>query len=467
MSTATRRVIVASHGRSSRSGVERLRRAPRYAAAPGAQAMLTSAKPYACASPIASASSASWASAGAQKLPNVGPAATTAAISDQRWSSHGNCGGRGEAQPRGAVRSSAAVRQAAQHRRERRFEGGGDEECSADRDGPGPSSSRRSGASTPSTPKRRAGSATNQALRRIALPEGPKSRRRLRSPGVRAGVAGGDGEHGGEDGDDREGELRADRRRRGAEQRAEQRAHDRRRHGGADRLAAAVGRRGGTSHARPAAHANELASPWAKRAVSSTQIESPKPNVMVVTAIPVRPTSTVGLTPKRTLANPAGSRDEHAERVRGGEQPGSGLRQPELVRVVGSSGVSAAKNIVSTSTMAATRAKSSLRTRYQPGRRRSRKARKPSWPSSLVRRSAIRCAVSCASSGASRTSRLAARAARGPALRSSRTALHRAVEIVRDLVDEPDAQRGRGVETLTGDEVAPRGARADLRQRER
>ena len=50
--------------------------------------------------------------------------------------------------------------------------------------------------------------------------------------------------------------------------------------------------------------------------------------------------------------------------------------------------------------------------------RRSRKARSPSWPSSLVRRSAILRAVS-GPSGRSRTSRFACRAARGPALRSS------------------------------------------------
>src|SRR5262249_32309960 len=56
----------------------------------------------------------------------------------------------------------------------------------------------------------------------------------------------------------------------------------------------------------------------------------------------------------------------------------------------------------------------------QLGGRFSRKARSPSWPSSLVRRSATQRAVS-GPSGRSRTSRLAQRAACGPAERSSPT----------------------------------------------
>ena len=75
------------------------------------------------------------------------------------------------------------------------------------------------------------------------------------------------------------------------------------------------------------------------------------------------------------------------------------------------------------------------------GRRRSRNARSPSCPSSLVRRSAIRRAVS-GPSGRSSTSRFAWRAARGPAVSSSRKhARDAAVEVADDLVHETDAQR--------------------------
>ena len=59
------------------------------------------------------------------------------------------------------------------------------------------------------------------------------------------------------------------------------------------------------------------------------------------------------------------------------------------------------------------------------GARRSRKARSPSCPSSLVRRSAMRRAVS-GPSGRSSTSRFAWRAARGPAVRSSPSTRSRA-----------------------------------------
>ena len=96
----------------------------------------------------------------------------------------------------------------------------------------------------------------------------------------------------------------------------------------------------------------------------------------------------------------------------------------------------------------------------------SRKARRPSCPSSLVRRSAIQRAVS-GPSGRSRTSRFAQRAACGPAERSSPTTRSTArVEIVRHLVHESDPERGLGVEALARHEVAARGARADPCERE-
>ena len=101
-------------------------------------------------------------------------------------------------------------------------------------------------------------------------------------------------------------------------------------------------------------------------------------------------------------------------------------------------------------------------------RRRSRNARRPSWPSSLVRRSAIRRAVSRPSSGASGTRRFAARAARGPArAQLAEDHLERGVEVVRHLVHEPDPERRLRVEALARDEVAARRRRSDLRERER
>ena len=45
--------------------------------------------------------------------------------------------------------------------------------------------------------------------------------------------------------------------------------------------------------------------------------------------------------------------------------------------------------------------------------------------------------------------------------------LHSPVQVGIDLVDEADPQRGRRVEALAGDEVAPRPAGADLCERER
>ena len=67
-----------------------------------------------------------------------------------------------------------------------------------------------------------------------------------------------------------------------------------------------------------------------------------------------------------------------------------------------------------------------------PGTRPSQNARSPSCPSSLVRRSAIRRAVS-GPSGRSSTSRFACRAARGPAVRSSPT-IGRRVRLARSAV---------------------------------
>ena len=61
-----------------------------------------------------------------------------------------------------------------------------------------------------------------------------------------------------------------------------------------------------TSQASAPVHENELASPCAKRARSSCQTESAKPNAVLVSAMQQRPTITVGLTPARAATIPLG-----------------------------------------------------------------------------------------------------------------------------------------------------------------
>ena len=62
----------------------------------------------------------------------------------------------------------------------------------------------------------------------------------------------------------------------------------------------------------------------------------------------------------------------------------------------------------------------------------------------------------------------ASRTASGPEASSSPTTRSTgSVEVGRDLVDEADVQRGRGVEALAGEEVASRRAAPDPRQHER
>ena len=87
-----------------------------------------------------------------------------------------------------------------------------------------------------------------------------------------------------------------------------------------------------------------------------------------------------------------------------------------------------------------------------PAARFSRNARRPSWPSALVRCSAISCAVS---SARERRARELLRGAGGLGPRGEELAddlLDRRVEVVRDLVDEADAQRDVGREALAGHE---------------
>ncbi len=133
-----------------------------------------------------------------------------------------------------------------------------------------------------------------------------------------------------------------------------------------------------TSHASDAVHENELATPCRNRAVSSSQIESANPKVAVVTAIPVRPTRTVGRTPKRAAEIPPGIPPTSAPSAYdAASRPAPAFESPSSSAYCGRSGVSAAKNIVSTKTIAPT-SRSSLRTRYQLGLRLSKNARRPS-----------------------------------------------------------------------------------------
>ena len=106
--------------------------------------------------------------------------------------------------------------------------------------------------------------------------------------------------------------------------------------------------------------------------------------------------------------------------------------------------------------------------------RRSRKARKPSWPSAATRCCAIACVViaresSYELSSTRRTSSLAALTAVGPAVSSSaNTAIDRGVEIRHGTTSctRPIASARRGVEALAGQEERARVRRADLRQHE-
>ena len=161
--------------------------------------------------------------------------------------------------------------------------------------------------------------------------------------------------------------------------------------------------------------------------------------------------------------------DEHAERIRGLEGAGSGLREVELVGVLGKQRrqrreehrVAQDDGAAEDEQRAATRVSLAA----SAGGRLSRNARSPSWPSSLVRRRAAICAVA-SPVGCSRTSCFAARTASGPPWSSASTTCHGAVEIVGDLVHEADAQRRLCVEALAREEVASRCARPDARNDE-
>ncbi len=61
------------------------------------------------------------------------------------------------------------------------------------------------------------------------------------------------------------------------------------------------------SHASAPAHVHAPPTPWMKRAVSSTPIDSPWPNATLVAAISASPVMAVALAPTRPASQPAGS----------------------------------------------------------------------------------------------------------------------------------------------------------------
>ena len=101
------------------------------------------------------------------------------------------------------------------------------------------------------------------------------------------------------------------------------------------------------------------------------------------------------------------------------------------------------------------------------GGRFSRNARRPSWPSSLVRRSAARATAS-SSPGGSSTSRFASRTAIGPP--ASRSATTRSTAASRSAATSwtrPIRSAVCSVEPLAGEEVAPRRRGADPGEHQR
>ena len=111
-----------------------------------------------------------------------------------------------------------------------------------------------------------------------------------------------------------------------------------------------------TSQASAPVHENELASPCAKRARSSCQTESAKPNAVRRQRDAAEADDHRRLDAGARGDHPARDRpDERARRIGGLQQPPPVLPIPNSAAYCGSSGVSAAKNIVSTKTIAPTR----------------------------------------------------------------------------------------------------------------
>jgi hypothetical protein len=86
-----------------------------------------------------------------------------------------------------------------------------------------------------------------------------------------------------------------------------------------------------------------------------------KPNAVLVTANVSRPITTVGFTPMRAAVMPLGMPPTNAPRgYAAASSPAPAFESPSSSAYCGSSGVSAAKNIVSTKTIAPTRRSSRL-----------------------------------------------------------------------------------------------------------
>ena len=134
-----------------------------------------------------------------------------------------------------------------------------------------------------------------------------------------------------------------------------------------------------TSQAMPAAHMQAPPTPWMKRAASSSTMWFANANTRLVTPSSPSPSSSVGLTPQRAASQPLGTA---AAKVPAGyaavSTPAPVFESPNSSAYSGSSGDTAAKKEVSTSTTAATsrnrrRIPPMLRTRSARGRRLGRR----------------------------------------------------------------------------------------------
>jgi SpoIID/LytB domain protein len=107
-----------------------------------------------------------------------------------------------------------------------------------------------------------------------------------------------------------------------------------------------------TSQASAPVHENALASPWAKRAASSSHGVVAIPNRIVQVATHVSPTSTVGFTPTRDATTPLGSEPiRQPAGYAAASTPAPVLPRPSVSAKCGSSGVSAVKKRVSKKTI--------------------------------------------------------------------------------------------------------------------
>ena len=301
---------------------------------------------------------------------------------------------------------------------------------------PSPSTSRWSGARTPSAPKRSTGARRAKRSRAFAV---PSTRRRGAIPAARSARVATTSRRPRPRARGRCSATHAERAldaRHGcdpADHRPEHRAEDRDAHRASDQTSTRVrGRvRDQPREARrPGARARgALEEARGARAADSL---CAKPKSAVVIVMPPSPMRIVGLTPRRVARMPAGiPADERAERVRARENARAGLRQPELLRVMRQQRRQRRVEHRVDEDDRADEEEQPLQA-DQPGLRLSRNARRPSWPSSPARRPAAIRASSLPSDGRSRASRLrCARRLRARLQDRVDQALDRCIELVR------------------------------------